>query len=150
MLYSVVPRSSQCPSISTGVAGFVLSHSAFAARVFASSDRMSYWSKSKKIGFTAAFSVNSFGPGRAAADTVGSGGGGDAAAMGCGVVGGSESAGSSVGPGEDDGGCGAAAATDAAGAAATGVDGRTRISATLTSGSAPRTRPTMWSPSTLK
>src|SRR2546426_12301091 len=70
--------------------------------------------------------------------------------MGCGVVGGSESVGSSVGPGGDDGGCGAAAATDAVGAAATGVGGLTRVSATLTSGSAPRTRPTMWSPSTLK
>src|SRR5438552_19205099 len=102
------------------------------------------------MGATAALSANWYGAGRAASDAVGSEGGGDAAAMGCGGVGGSESAGSSVGPGEDDGGCGAAAATDAAGAAATGVGGRTRISATLTSGSAPRTRPTMWSPSTLK
>src|SRR3989454_10711345 len=84
--------------------------------------------------------------------------------MGGSVVDGSESAGSSVGPGGDEGGGGgsgatdpgAAAATDPGGAVATdppgaaATDGLTRVSTILTSGSAPRTRPSMRSPSTSK
>src|SRR5207244_11790391 len=112
----------------------------------------------------AALPVNSFGPGRAGSAGVRSGGDAGAAAMGGSVVDGSESAGSSVGPGGDEGGGGgsgatdpgAAAAMDPGGAVATdppgaaATDGLTRASTILTSGSAPRTRPSMRSPSTSK
>src|SRR2546430_6822637 len=100
--------------------------------------------------------VNSFGPGRAGSAGVGSGGDAGAAAMGGSVVDGSESAGSSVGPGGDEGGGGGSGAPDPGGAVATdppgaaATDGLTRVSTILTSGSAPRTRPSMRSPSTSK
>ncbi len=48
-LYSLVPRSSQCPSMTTRALGFSLSHAAFARKIsWASTDRLAL-SNSKRI-----------------------------------------------------------------------------------------------------
>src|ERR1700675_1240522 len=61
-LYSLVPRSSQWPSISTRFS-LVFSHAAFVSRTLASLARMSYLSKSKKTSFRLSVSRNSLGAG---------------------------------------------------------------------------------------
>src|SRR5215510_1811066 len=63
-LYSLVPRSSQWPSMSTRLS-LDFSHEALASRIFASPGRMSYLSKSKNTSFSSATATNSFGDGRA-------------------------------------------------------------------------------------
>src|SRR6266849_335982 len=57
-LYSFVPRSSQCPSMSTRSLPRVFSQAALASRVLASWGRMSDLSKSKYTSFRFAFSSN--------------------------------------------------------------------------------------------
>src|SRR5581483_9143125 len=85
-LYSLVPRSSQWPSISTRLS-FDFSHAALASRVFASLGRMSYLSKSKKTSFRFSVARNSLGAGGvvdgAAAEGAGDpvGGGAEAAVV---------------------------------------------------------------------
>src|SRR5262250_613326 len=69
-LYSFVPRSSACPSISTRLLALDLSQLALASRVLASSGRMSYLSKSKKMSLRFAFSANSAGRGGVAGAAV--------------------------------------------------------------------------------
>src|SRR4029453_7852320 len=66
-LYSLVPRPSQWPSISTRFSAFDLSHEALASSVLESSGRMSYLSNSKWMSFRASTAENSFGEGRGAA-----------------------------------------------------------------------------------
>src|SRR4029453_9467155 len=80
-LYSLVPRSSQCPSISTRFSAFDFSQEALASSVFASSGRMSYLSNSKWTSFRASMAANSFGEGRGAAGPA-SGAGAAGAALG--------------------------------------------------------------------
>src|SRR4030095_4614654 len=92
-LYSLVPRSSQWPSISTRFSAFDLSHEALASSVLESSGRMSYLSNSKWMSFRASTAENSFGEGRGAAGPA-SGAGAGAAVLGAADV---------------DGACGAAA-----------------------------------------
>src|SRR5262245_31268143 len=84
-LYSTVPRSSQCPSISTSWPAFALSQLAFSSRTFEASGLMLYRSKSKKMSLTLALTAKSLGAGRAvgagvAGAAVGAGGGGAGAA----------------------------------------------------------------------
>src|SRR5262245_16921234 len=62
-LYSLVPRSSQWPSMSTRLS-LDFSHTALASRIFASPGRTSYLSKSKNTSFSSATATNSFGDGR--------------------------------------------------------------------------------------
>src|SRR5215813_5633255 len=85
-LYSFVPRSSACPSISTRLFALDLSQLALASRVLASSGRMSYLSKSKKMSLRFAFSANSAGrggvAGAAVAGAAGAGAGAGAAIEG--------------------------------------------------------------------
>src|SRR5262245_66139301 len=69
-LYSLVPRSSQWPSMSTRLS-LDFSHEALASRIFASPGRMSYLSKSKNTSFSSATATNSFGDGRAPGAGVG-------------------------------------------------------------------------------
>src|SRR5678816_770035 len=69
-LYSLVPRSSQCPSISTRLLALDLSHDALASSVLASSARMSYLSKSKYTSLRFALSANSRGRGGVAGAAV--------------------------------------------------------------------------------
>src|SRR5207253_8847279 len=64
-LYSVVPRSSQWPSMSTRWFGFDFSQPALVSSIFASPGRMSYLSKSKWMSFSSAIDTNSLGAGRA-------------------------------------------------------------------------------------
>src|SRR6266513_2772338 len=66
-LYSLVPRSSQWPSMRTRRFRLVFSHDALESRTFASSGRISYLSKSKKASRSAAIAMNSAGAGRAVA-----------------------------------------------------------------------------------
>src|SRR2546428_3921809 len=80
-LYSFVPRSSQCPSMSTRSLPRVFSQAALASRVLASWGRMSDLSKSKYTSFRFAFSSNCAGLAAGA-------GVGDGAAVGGGVGGG--------------------------------------------------------------
>src|SRR5512146_943568 len=61
-LYSLVPRSSQCPSIRTRLS-FDFSQAALVSSVLASFGRRSYLSKSKKMSFRCALAVNSLGAG---------------------------------------------------------------------------------------
>src|ERR1041385_8906109 len=61
-LYSLVPRSSQWPSISTRLS-FDFSHVALVSRIFASLARMSYLSKSKNTSFRLSVARNSLGAG---------------------------------------------------------------------------------------
>src|SRR5689334_4391094 len=61
-LYSLVPRSSQWPSIRTRLS-FDFSHAALVSRVFASLWRMSYLSKSKNTSFRLSVARNSLGAG---------------------------------------------------------------------------------------
>src|SRR4029450_7737376 len=75
-LYSLVPRSSQWPSISTRFSAFDLSHEALASSVLESSGRMSYLSNSKWMSFRASTAENSFGEGRGAAGPASGGGAG--------------------------------------------------------------------------
>src|SRR5262249_44036377 len=81
-LYSLVPRSSQCPSMSTSCSGCDLSQPALASRIFASPGRMSYLSKSKLMSFSSGMATNSLGEGRAVGPGVGAAVGG---AVGCGA-----------------------------------------------------------------
>jgi len=53
VLYSLVPRSSQCPSMSSSCLGFALSHAALASRILASAGRTLERSKSKWMSFSA-------------------------------------------------------------------------------------------------
>src|SRR5215510_9401204 len=62
-LYSLVPRSSQWPSMRTRLS-LDFSHAELASRIFASLGRMSYLSKSKNTSFSSATATNSFGDGR--------------------------------------------------------------------------------------
>src|SRR5437899_90687 len=64
-LYSLVPRSSQCPSTRTSMFSCDFSQAALASSIFASVGRMSYLSKSKKTSFRSAIAANSRGTGRA-------------------------------------------------------------------------------------
>src|SRR6266851_158130 len=52
-LYSLVPRSSQCPSISASWSGWALSHAALASSVLASPERIADESKAKYTGLRA-------------------------------------------------------------------------------------------------
>src|SRR5690242_3899027 len=61
-LYSLVPRSSQWPSMSTRLS-FDFSHVALVSRIFASLARMSYLSKSKNTSFRFSVARNSLGAG---------------------------------------------------------------------------------------
>src|SRR5262245_14556130 len=81
-LYSLVPRSSVWPSISTRFSAFDLSHEALASSVFESSGRMSYLSKSKWMSLRASTAVNSFGEGRGAAGPASGAGAAGAAVLG--------------------------------------------------------------------
>src|SRR6266568_4478835 len=76
-LYSFVPRSSQCPSMSTRSLPRVFSQAALASRVLASWGRMSDLSKSKYTSFRFAFSSNCAGlaAGAGVGDGVTAGGG---------------------------------------------------------------------------
>src|SRR5581483_8118598 len=100
-LYSLVPRSSQWPSISTRLS-FDFSHAALASRVFASLGRMSYLSKSKKTSFRFSVARNSLGAGGVVVPAVG-GATGDGVIDGDGVVDGAaaEGAGDPVGGGAE-------------------------------------------------
>src|SRR4030095_9433169 len=82
-LYSLVPRSSQCPSMRTRLLALDFSHVALPSRVFASSARTSYLSKSKYTSLRFALSENSLGRGGAAAGAAAAGAAG-AGAMGVG------------------------------------------------------------------
>src|SRR5438046_392705 len=64
-LYSLVPRSSQCPSTRTSMFSCDFNQAALASSIFASVGRMSYLSKSKKTSFKSAMAVKSRGTGRA-------------------------------------------------------------------------------------
>src|SRR5215510_7006824 len=64
-LYSLVPRSSQCPSTRTSMLSCDFSQAALASSIFASVGRMSYLSKSKKMSFRSATAAKSRGAGRA-------------------------------------------------------------------------------------
>src|SRR4030095_4404440 len=78
-LYSLVPRSSQCPSMRTRLLALDFSHVALPSRVFASSARTSYLSKSKYTSLRFASSENSLGRGGVAAGAAATGGGGGGA-----------------------------------------------------------------------
>src|SRR5260370_2599836 len=125
-LYSLVPRSSQWPSIRTRWFALDFSHEAFASRTFASSAPMSYLSKSKWMSFSSATDMNSPGAGRTVA----------ARGAGPGVEGGGPPG--PVGPAGPDGPGPAAAGGEAGGGAdADVVAGRfaqpTKMTATSTS-----------------
>src|SRR5262245_1293527 len=63
-LYSLVPRSSQCPSIRRRSLVFALSQAASHSRICASSGRIAYLSKSKWMSFRSGTAPNSRGAGR--------------------------------------------------------------------------------------
>src|SRR6267378_4669447 len=100
-LYSLVPRSSQCPSISTRCSAFDFSQDALASSVFASSGRMSYLSNSKKTSFKASMAANSFGEGLGAAGPASgaAGAGAGAAVLGAAGVDGAVARGAGAGAG---------------------------------------------------
>src|SRR5262245_17017075 len=81
-LYSLVPRSSQWPSISTRFSAFDFSHEALASSVLASSGRTSYLSKSKWMSLRASTAAKSFGEGRGAAGPASGAGAAGAAVLG--------------------------------------------------------------------
>src|SRR6266542_3077258 len=115
-LYSIVPRSSQWPSIRRSWSGFALSQTALWSRILASPGRMTALSKSKCTSASAAFAVYSFG---------GAGGGVGAAAGGGGGAGGAPGAGGgATGAGGEGGGGAAAGGAAGAGAEAAVVAGR--------------------------
>src|SRR4030095_3560175 len=119
-LYSLVPRSSQCPSMRTRLLALDFSHVALPSRVFASSARTSYLSKSKYTSLRFALSENSLGRGGAAAGAAAAGAAG-AGAMGVGP----EELGPEGAAGEGPGaGAGATAEPVGAGADAAGGAGR--------------------------
>src|SRR6266852_4594963 len=64
-LYSLVPRSSQCPSTRTSMFSCDFNQAALASSVLASLGRTSYLSKSKKMSLRSAIAANSRGTGRA-------------------------------------------------------------------------------------
>src|SRR3989454_8835031 len=64
-LYSLVPRSSQCPSTRTSMFSCDFNQAALASSIFASVGRMSYLSNSKKTSFKSAMAVKPRGTGRA-------------------------------------------------------------------------------------
>src|SRR5258705_6722716 len=113
-LYSLVPRLSQCPSISTRFSAFDFSQDALASSVFASSGRMSYLSNSKKTSFKASMAANSFGEGLGAAGPASGADGAGAGAAGLGAAGGGRAGARGAGAGPA-AGAGAAAETRAAG-----------------------------------
>src|SRR5688572_7637454 len=119
-LYSLVPRSSQCPSMRTRLLALDFSHAALPSRIFASSARTSYRSKSKNTSLRLVFSENSLGRG-------GVPGGEVAAPPGPGAAGASaDGPGATGAPGDGAAAPGAGAMADpvGAGADATGVAGR--------------------------
>src|SRR5512137_390139 len=83
-LYSLVPRSSQCPSIRTRLS-FDFSQAALVSSVLASFGRTSYLSKSKNTSFRLSVARNSLGAGGVALGAV-DGATGDGAIPGAGVV----------------------------------------------------------------
>src|ERR1700730_9581205 len=90
-LYSLVPRSSQCPSISVSWSGWALSQAALASRVLASPGRIVDESKAKYTGLRASlilYSSAGAGAGGAGAGVGASGAGGRAGADGGGGCGG--------------------------------------------------------------
>src|SRR6266849_6515992 len=97
-LYSLVPRSSQCPSISASWSGWALSHAALASSVLASPERIADESKAKYTGLRASLSLYSSagaGAGGAGAGAAASGAGagaGGAGATGAGAAGGGAAA----------------------------------------------------------
>ena len=110
-LYSLVPRSSQCPSISTRFSAFDFSQEALASSVFASSGRMSCLSYSKKMSFKASMAANSFGEGLGAAGPASArrGAGAGAAVLGAAGVDGAVARGAGAGAGAGAGGAAAEA-----------------------------------------
>src|ERR1700682_6464879 len=108
-LYSLVPRSSQCPSISVSWSGLALSQAALASSVLASPGRIADESKAK---YTA----------RSASLILYSSAGGDAGGGGAGVA--ASGAGAGAGTGTGATGAGAGAGVAGGGAAATGIMGR--------------------------
>src|SRR5262249_19939944 len=64
-LYSLVPRSSQCPSTRTSMFSCDFNQAALASSTFAAVGRMWFLSKSKKTSFKAARAGKSRGPGGA-------------------------------------------------------------------------------------
>src|SRR5262249_1215353 len=111
-LYSLVPRSSQWPSISTRFSAFDFSHEALASSVLASSGRTSYLSKSKWMSLRASTAAKSFGEGRGAAGPASGAGAAGAAVLRAPAVDGA------CGAADGDGGCGAAARGVGSGAGA--------------------------------
>src|SRR5712692_8933969 len=90
-LYSLVPRSSQCPSISASWSGWALSHAALASSVLASPERIADESKAKYTGLRASlilYSSAGAGAGGAGAGAAASGAGAGAGAAGAGAAGG--------------------------------------------------------------
>src|SRR5207247_4870201 len=69
-LYSLVPRSSQWPSMSTSIVLLLFSHAALASSIFVSLGRMSYLSKSKWTSFSSVVVRKMPGCGRAVDDTA--------------------------------------------------------------------------------
>src|SRR6267143_3625127 len=69
-LYSLVPRSSQWPSMSTSMVALLFSHAALASSALASAGRISYLSKSKLTSFSSVIVRKVPGCGRAVADTA--------------------------------------------------------------------------------
>src|SRR5580765_3276172 len=88
-LYSEVPRSSQCPSISTSWLGLALRYAAVASSTAASAGRMSDLSKAKWIGLSASLARYSLGGAGGAGAVVGgtTGAGATGAGAGAGVAG---------------------------------------------------------------